>query len=269
MLYRSNKRRGEFLKQKMIFFDIDGTILDENKEIPDSTRYAIYQLKRQGHQIAIATGRSPFMFEEIRSALGINTYISFNGQYVVCDEDVIYKNPIPKHDLLKLESSARENDHPMGFMTPQKVTANVDSHHYLKESFATLAMKPPKYEPDYHKESDVYQALLFCEASEDIGYDDYKVPFDFIRWHQVAMDVIPKGGSKAKGIQQLLNHLIIDIQDTIAFGDALNDIAMLKFVNQGVAMGNSYEETKQVADFVTKHVNDDGLYYGLKQIGLI
>lgn len=257
------------LKQKMIFFDIDGTLLNHDKEIPDSTKYAIHQLKRQGHHIAIATGRGPFMFEWIRETLDIDTYISYNGQYVIEKDQVIFKNPLSTDVLMQLETLAREQEHPMGFMGHEKVTANVSSHSYLQESFSTLAIDPPPFDPHFHKEEEIYQALLFCRQSEDHQYREFQSPFDFIRWHQVAMDVIPKGGSKAKGIEQLIKHLNIDVNDTIAFGDALNDVDMLKYVGQGIAMGNGYDEAKQAANLVTKHVNEDGIYYGLKDIGLI
>ena len=70
-------------EKHIIFFDIDGTLLDEDKIMPNSTKEAIFALKEQGHEVAIATGRAPFMFVDIREELNIDTYISYNGQYNV------------------------------------------------------------------------------------------------------------------------------------------------------------------------------------------
>ncbi len=71
------------MEQKVIFFDIDGTLLNHEKELPASTKESVFKLKEMGHIVAIATGRAPFMFADLRKELGIDTYVSFNGQYVV------------------------------------------------------------------------------------------------------------------------------------------------------------------------------------------
>lgn len=257
------------LNKKIIFFDIDGTLLDHNKSIPDSTKYAIYQLKKAGHQVAIATGRAPFMFDWVRRSLGIDTFVSVNGQYVVHENKPVYKNPIKKEELYQLETHAQSQSHPMAFMGVDTVVSNVDQHDFITQSFTSLNMKVPKKNPDYYHQEEIYQGLLFCRENDQSNYDDFTEPFDFVRWHDVALDILPKGGSKAKGIERLLDYLDINKEDTIAFGDALNDIDMLTFVNHGIAMGNGLPETKKVANFVTKDVSDDGIYYGLKQIGLI
>ena len=59
--------------------DIDGTLLTEDKSLPESAKKAIQQLKSDGHEVAIATGRAPFMYKELREELGIDTYVSYNG----------------------------------------------------------------------------------------------------------------------------------------------------------------------------------------------
>lgn len=69
--------------KKIIFFDIDGTLLDDDKKMPLTAEKAVFALKELGHEVAIATGRAPFMFKDIREQLEIDSYVSFNGQYVV------------------------------------------------------------------------------------------------------------------------------------------------------------------------------------------
>src|SRR5690625_6342097 len=73
------------MHEKIVFFDIDGTLVDDDKNIPVSAKQAIDELKRNDVYVAIATGRAPFMFEHIRQELEIESYVSFNGQYVVLD----------------------------------------------------------------------------------------------------------------------------------------------------------------------------------------
>lgn len=71
------------MNKKIIFFDIDGTLLDHEKKVPATTKESIQELKEAGHIVAIATGRAPYHFEELREELGIHSYVCLNGQYVV------------------------------------------------------------------------------------------------------------------------------------------------------------------------------------------
>lgn len=87
------------MDKKLIFFDIDGTIYDHDKTIPASAKTAISNLKERGHHVFIATGRAPFMVSPVLEELGIDSFISYNGQYVVFEGDVIYKNPLSGQSL--------------------------------------------------------------------------------------------------------------------------------------------------------------------------
>src|SRR5690625_7493494 len=101
------------MHEKIVFFDIDGTLVDDDKNIPVSAKQAIDELKRNDVYVAIATGRAPFMFEHIRQELEIESYVSFNGQYVVFEGETIYKNPIGQESLKKLYEASTIINHPM------------------------------------------------------------------------------------------------------------------------------------------------------------
>jgi hydroxymethylpyrimidine pyrophosphatase-like HAD family hydrolase len=90
-----------------------------------------------------------------------------------------------------------------------------------------------------------------------------------VRWHPFALDVLPSGGSKARGILDLLHALNLEPAQAVAFGNSLNDRELLALVGYGIAMGNAVEELKPVADFVTTSVDDNGIVNGLKAAGLI
>jgi len=257
-------------ESSIIFFDIDGTLLDHDKKIPSLTKEAIYRLKEEGHEIAIATGRAPFMFEDIRKELEINTYISYNGQFVVVNGEVHYRNPLQYAALRNLTELALSNNHPVVYMDHEDMKANVPEHDYITESIKTLKIESfPSHDPDYYKEREMYQTLLFCQDGEETQYEQTFNQFDFIRWHPVSVDVIPKGGSKAKGIEKVVEILGYPKDRIFAFGDGLNDIEMLSTVKNSVAMGNAEEEVKEVAKYVTKSVNDNGIVYGLEMVGLL
>ncbi|MGM9925422.1 MAG: Cof-type HAD-IIB family hydrolase [Bacillus sp. (in: firmicutes)] len=257
-------------KQSVIFFDIDGTLLDHDKKLPASTKEAISKLKEDGHIVAIATGRAPFMFEDLRKELGIDTFVSYNGQYVVLQGEVLYTNPLNIPALEKLTEAALHNDHPVVFMDHEDMKANVPEHSYITESIDTLKIdRFPTHDPGYYKGRELYQTLLFCPEGEEKQYEEAFHDFDFVRWHPVSVDVLPSGGSKAKGIEKIVEKLGFPAERQYAFGDGLNDLEMLSTVTNSVAMGNGKEEVKKVAKFVTKSVEDDGILHGLQMVGLL
>ncbi|GIN57497.1 phosphatase [Lederbergia ruris] len=253
---------------KIVFFDIDGTLLDDHKELPQSTREAIIKLQKSGVYTALATGRAPFMVEPLLKELGMESYVSFNGQFVVFNGNVIFENPLQPENLSELEKVAREKGHPIVYMNRSTLKANVDYDQRIEESLETLQLAHPQFHTDFYWQTTIYQALLFVNKQEE-AYTDQFSEFDFIRWHENSVDVIPKGGSKAKGIQKLIEKLGFEMEDVYAFGDGLNDIEMLKTVGTGVAMGNALRQVKEVADVVTTKVDQDGIAKGLKRVGLL
>ena len=82
------------MNKKVIFFDIDGTLYDHDKKIPESTKRAVRLLKEKGHHLFIASGRSPFLIQPILQELALDSFIAYNGQYVMYEGEVIYGNPL-------------------------------------------------------------------------------------------------------------------------------------------------------------------------------
>ncbi len=254
---------------KICFFDIDGTLLDSDKKIPQSTKEALHLLKQNGVYVAIATGRAPFMIKSLLAELEIDSYVSFNGQYVVFEGEVIYQNPLSRSQLAMLEADSEQHGHSMVFMNEMAMKANVKHDRYIEESFGTLHFPHPEQEQSYYKEHDIYQGLLFCEEHDTALYEGKYPDIQFIRWHPYSMDVVPLGGSKAKGIEQVIERKGFKMEEVYAFGDALNDMEMIQAAGCGVVMGNGVQSLKQHADFITKSVDEDGIYYALKHLKLI
>lgn len=255
--------------KKMIFFDIDGTLLDEDKQLPQSTKQAIAQLKSKGHDVAIATGRTPFLFESLRKELNIDSYVSLNGQLVVHEDQIIYRNPIEPVLLQLLTEYAAAHDHPLVYMDQFDMKTTMDKHIYVETSIGTLKTAMPSYDPSYYLNRDIYQVMVFCTDEERESYRTKFPKLKFIPWHPVSMDVLPLNGSKANGIAQMIKMLGYDREDIYAFGDQLNDIEMMQFAGHSVAMGNAPDIVKSEAKYVTKNVDDDGILYGLQLVGLL
>lgn len=254
--------------RKIVFFDIDGTLVDEQLRIPDSAKEAIRALQNNGVYTAIATGRAPFMIPHLLEELHIDSYVCFNGQYAVFEGELIYANPIKNDELGKFVEIAKDYGHSMVYMNETTLKANVKNDIRVAKSLGALNLPHPKYDPNFFEGNEIYQALLFATKEEAPYLQSFK-DISFIRWHEYVLDVIPKGGSKAEGIQQLIQRLDLNMKDVYAFGDGMNDIEMLQAVGIGVAMGNAPEAVKKHADLITTDVGDHGIMKGLKEVDLL
>lgn len=255
--------------KKIVFFDIDGTLLDHDKNLPASTKQAVIELKNNGVFVAIATGRAPFMFEDLRNELEIDSFVSFNGQYVVFENKAIFENPLDSDELKMFLHETKRNEHPLVFMTEKEMKASVKHHPFIEESFATLKYLHPEEDEAFYVNKKIYQSLLFCKEKKEQSYLADYPSFNFVRWHPLSVDVVPAGGSKAEGIKKIIDRLGFELKDVYAFGDGLNDIEMLQTAGTSVAMGNGADEAKRHADLITSDVSDNGIWNGLKELKLI
>lgn len=254
---------------KIVFFDIDGTLLNTAHKIPDDAKAAIRELRANGVLVAIATGRAPYHLQPIADELGIDTYVSFNGSYVVAQGKRIHHTPLPAETLAQLEAAASANRHPMVFLGPEACYANQADHPEVIDSFHYLRLSPPAHHPRYWESAPIYQAFLYCKEQEEKTYMTDAHPVSYVRWHQNVLDVLPQSGSKARGIEAVLRHYGLTPAEAAAFGDGLNDKEMLSFVGMGIAMGNAHEELKPHACQITRHVDDGGIAYGLRELGIL
>ncbi|RXH53509.1 Cof-type HAD-IIB family hydrolase [Kurthia gibsonii] len=259
------------MKKKLLFFDIDGTLYNTSKKIPEATKKAIEEARANGHEVAIATGRSPFFLKEVSEELDIDSYVSFNGQFVVYQGKTISKRPIPADVLERLATEAEKDGYPVVYLDEQRMTSTTEYDDRVKASMDSLFYPMPEYDVNHRKEADIYQALLYVPEEEKSRYLEAFPELAFIRWHKYSDDVINHDVSKAYGIEQFIQHTDFTLADTMVFGDGLNDIEMLELVAKegtSVAMGNSSERVKEAASIVTEHVDEDGLSKAMRRLGL-
>ncbi|GAB0167363.1 Cof-type HAD-IIB family hydrolase [Lysinibacillus sp. CTST325] len=255
--------------KKILFFDVDGTLYNSEKILPASAKEALFEARRNGYEIAIATGRAPFMIQSLLEELDINTYVTFNGQYVVDRGEVIYTNGVGKDELAKIIAFGEARNEPVVFLDDERMVASVGNNDMVVESLNTLKYEYPTINSTYYMHNDVYQTLIFMEEKDEHLYREAFPNVQFVRWHRYSCDILPKGGSKAAGIEKVLEKMGLTLNDAIAFGDGLNDIEMLQAVGTGVAMGNGHESVKAVATHIAEHVDEDGLAKIMRQLKII
>ncbi|WP_312192469.1 Cof-type HAD-IIB family hydrolase [Sphingobacterium sp.] len=258
---------------KAIFFDIDGTLLSfKTHEVPKSTQQAFQLLKEKDIKVFVSTGRSFNQLGHIRY-LDFDGYITFNGGYCVTKEhQVIYKNNISQKDIRSLLDYAKQHKGlTFSFMSEQEISLNQVTPEVLRMYQQVNVPTPPlrDYEKDFDLDS-VMQVNVFISPEEETQFMENVMPSSVAsRWTPIFADINPMGQSKKIGIDVFLNHYNIPLEETMSFGDGGNDITMLAHTRIGIAMGNANPEVKEIADYITDSVDDDGIWNALKHFNVI
>ena len=256
---------------KAVFFDIDGTLVSfKTHKLTDTTIEALNQLREKGIKVFIATGRK---LESINN-LGtqeFDGYITLNGAYCVLGKDqVIYKHPMDAEDIKALiHYIEHEEKFPCGLVEEDGIYLNYKDQ-AAQEVFDLIKFPEPPIRPlSENKGKDVYQLIAFFTAGQEERIMAVIPHCEATRWHPAFADVVPQGSSKAVGIDKICEHFGISLEETMAFGDGGNDMAMIQHAGIGVAMGNAGDEVKAVADYVTTSVDEDGVLNALKHFGVL
>ena len=254
---------------KAAFFDMDGTLFShETKCVPESTRQALQQLRKKGIACIMATGRQ--MSELAKLPIGdivFDGYLTLNGQILMDkDKNVVFSKPITGHVKEFLLSQFQEKVYPALLVEERKAYLNCVTAH-VREAQATISSPIPPV--DDYSGGEIYQVCAYLRPHEEHFLAPIAEDCVITRWHFGGMDVIAKGGGKIRGIQQFLELHGLTWEDIIAFGDGENDVDMIRLAGIGVAMGNGVPQAKQVADYVTADIDDDGIAKALTYYGLI
>lgn len=256
-------------KIKIIFFDIDGTLIDMTKKaISYKTVETLLRLKENGVKICIATGRAPGSVPKF-DGVDFDAFLTFNGSYCFNSSDVILSTPIPKVDVEKMIENATRINRPVSIAGKDRVVAN-GTDKDLSDYFGFAKQETPVSDDfDEVLKGEIYQMMMGGRKDE---YDDILKDVENARitaWWDRAVDIIPANGGKGKGIEAILEYYGIDRSESMAFGDGGNDIEMFQTVGTGVAMGNALDNVKAIADEICGTSADDGIYHYCLENGLI
>ena len=254
---------------KIIFFDIDGTLIDMGAgRMSQRTLEALRRLREKGILLCIATGRSPVSLPHFQGA-EFDAFLTFNGSYCYSGERTIFSNPIPAEDVKTIIRNAAAIGRPVSLATRTRLAANgADDDLTQYYAFAHLSVEiPSDFDAVSHQE--VYQVMLGCTEAE---YPALMVDVHGAKitaWWDRAVDIIPANGGKGVAVEKILEYYHLDRSQAMAFGDGNNDIEMLCAVGTGVAMANASNRLKEVADDHCGHVAEDGVYHYCIEHGLI
>ena len=273
---------------KILFIDVDGTLVDYQNNLPESAVNAIRRARARGHRVYICTGRSKAEVYPNIWDIGLDGMIGGNGSYVEDHGTVVMHQLITlaqaRHivDWLHsrglefyLESNsglyASEHFEKNGLKAIQEYSARKGrpSDITIRDAFPDMIFGADLYRDDLNKVSYVlgsYQDYLDAQAEfPDLENNTWGGAGETALFGDLGV----KNITKSHAVHELLSYLGADISDTIAFGDAKIDIPMLECCAFGVAMGSGGEEIKSMADYITDDVDKDGLYKAFEHLNLI
>lgn len=254
----------------LVFFDLDGTLLNAKSELDQEISEALESMKQKGIIPFIATGRSPIEIEHVLENSPIDSFITLNGQYIVYEGKEIYRSVIPENLISELKMAADEYGFPLSMYTHDKIRTTKNNQTMIT-AYKNIHTEPPEVDEEFHMKEEVLMALII---NDDSSHDeDFRSKFpelSFYRNTPYSVDTIIKNNSKATGIKELEALLGLENVPTYAFGDGPNDKEMIAYADYGIAMQNGVDEVKEVADYVTSSSNiEGGIIEGLMKYNLI
>ncbi|MBQ8672521.1 MAG: Cof-type HAD-IIB family hydrolase [Bacteroides sp.] len=261
---------------KALFFDIDGTLVSfHTHEVPASTLHALAEAKARGLQLFIATGRPKVIInnlDRLQEQGLIDGYITMNGAYCFVGDEVIHKSSIPMEEVKAITGYCAERRIPCIEVSEHDIYANHPGNMIQQIFHEHLKVTTPI--PDTPLETalsngPIFQITPFLNAEQEAELWPHLSRCEVGRWHPAFVDVTAKGNTKQRGMDAIISHFGLKLEETMAFGDGGNDIPMLRHAGIGIAMGNAQENVKAEADYVTDTVDNDGIARALHHFGIL
>ena len=254
------------------FFDVDGTLITVGgHRMPPSVAPALQALQRSGVQVFLCTGRHALEIEEENMLPGITVdgAVYMNGQLCELQGQIVRETPIPARDLSALKQFLQKKNCSCIFLEKDRMYANcVDSRMEVEQAKIGTAVPAVRDISDLENRR-IYQVIPFVNEEEEEELLRQMPHCRTKRWGDAVVDLMSRTGGKENGIRALCAAIGITTEETIAFGDADNDLEMLQLAGIGVAMGNALPQVRACADMVTDTVENDGIAHALRRLKLI
>lgn len=263
------------MKKRLLFMDLDGTLLNDEKQITDGNRAALNRLLERGHGAIITTGRPLKSAMDQARKLGMDRpgcyLIAYNGAVIYdwAQQKQIFARSLSYSAVNRVVDLANEwGEHVQTYDTRNVLVEKRCDDEAVCRYCQMIGMEFRVIE-DVH--TDLREEPVKCLV---INYADKSGLLKIQSWIHENMaqevdcffscdqylEVVPKGMSKGEAVKMLSAMMDVEIADAVAVGDAANDLSMIEAAGIGVAMANGTEEVKAAADYITTYDNNhDGI----------
>ncbi|MBR3560892.1 MAG: Cof-type HAD-IIB family hydrolase [Oscillospiraceae bacterium] len=272
---------------KLIFLDIDGTLTEPGTNIPpESALTAIRAAQAAGNKVFLCTGRNYAMLSPLLQ-YGFDGFVGSAGGYVVCGDEVLYDHPMPVEtaaDILRIlhengvhctveaRSASYSDEDIVDFLASVSGDGNSELVRWrraLEENLHILPMHEYDGAP-------LYKVIFMCREAGQLAAARvaYEKDFNFVVQDAFSQgcingEMINRAFDKGRGVRMIADKLSVPIEDTVGFGDSMNDLEMIETVGVSVCMANGSPALKERSDVVCGAVSEDGLAHAFEQLQLV
>ena len=272
---------------KLIFLDIDGTLTSPGSNVPpDSALAAIREARENGHKVFLCTGRNHAMLSPLLDYGCFDGAVASGGGYVFCGEKVLYDCPMSEQQaqtalrLFKEQGvfrtiEARDAaycDEGLADFLNEASGGNSELVRWRKALEKDLGIRPMR---EYDGRP-LYKVIFMCSsvdqlapAIEALEKEFYFLVQDVAAANCINGELINRKFDKGLGIRRMAEALDFPIEDTVGFGDSMNDLEMIETVGTSVCMANGSPQLQRKSDLVCPAVEEDGLAWGFRKLGLV
>ena len=260
------------MKYKLLVLDVDGTLLNDAKEISKRTLAALLKVQQMGVRIVLASGRPTYGLMPLAKSLELGNYggyiLSYNGCQIINAQngEILFERRINPEMLPYLEKKARKNNFALFTYHDDTIITDTPENEHIQNEARLNNLK-------VIKEEEFSVAIDFAPCKCMLVSDDEEAlvsleghwkrrlngALDVFRSEPYFLEVVPCAIDKANTLGALLEELDVKREEVIAIGDGVCDVTMIQLAGLGVAMGHSQDSVKVCADYVTASNEEDGV----------
>ena len=267
------------MKYKLLVLDVDGTLLNDEREISKRTLAALLKVQQMGVRIVLASGRPTYGLMPLAKTLELGNYggfvLSYNGCQIIKAQngEILFERRINPEMLPYLEKKARKNGFAIFTYHDDTLITDSPDNEYIKNEALLNNLKIIR-EDEFSTAIDFAPCKCMLVSDKEkalIGLEQHwekRLPgtLDAFRSEPYFLEVVPCGVNKANTLGALLEHLGVTREEVIAVGDGVCDVTMLQLAGMGVAMGHSQDSVKVCADYVTASNEEDGVALAVEKL---
>lgn len=267
------------MKYKLLVLDVDGTLLNDEREISKRTLAALLKVQQMGVRIVLASGRPTYGLMPLAKTLELGNYggfvLSYNGCQIIKAQngEILFERRINPEMLPYLEKKARKNGFAIFTYHDDTLITDSPDNEYIKNEALLNNLKIIR-EDEFSTAIDFAPCKCMLVSDKEkalIGLEQHwekrlAGTLYAFRSEPYFLEVVPCGVNKANTLGALLEHLGVTREEVIAVGDGVCDVTMLQLAGMGVAMGHSQDSVKVCADYVTASNEEDGVALAVEKL---
>lgn len=261
------------MKYKLLAVDIDGTLVNNKREVTSKTKEYIIKAIEQGVVFTISSGRPIQGVKLITDQLGVDIpVITYNGAMVITADgkNIIYSCNMKEEDVIKIEEYGKERNTTIAIWSENMLYTNRIDERAIKYSQVS-GTKPQMYNDLRELVKKGINKMLWYDDIDRINAFERELhgklgsSVNFHTSQPIYLEFVDRNASKAIALEKLGQYYGIKKEEMIAVGDGFNDLSMIEYAGLGVAMENAPDEVKKASDFVTLSNEEDGVAYVIEK----